>query len=153
MTDFEHGAQLAICQLVLVDGHWMPLALNTRTTSKHRSSPDGPVITAQFISDVEGGRIVAWRMPCFSVYDVNQDGSLDYDLGELAALLDLRHLDDFPREAKVVAMNCFLAARRRSEKQAAISEPLRMAAYDRAVVQINDRLHGVKTVGVTLVSA
>lgn len=153
MTDLDAQPQLAICQLVLVDGHWMPLALNTRTTSKHRSSPTGPVITAQFIADVEGRRIVNWRAPSFGVYDVNKDGSLDFDLGELAALLDLQHSDKPPQEAKVIVMDRFLSERRRNEKQGAISERLRTAAYDRAVVQINDRLHGVKTVGVTLVPA
>jgi hypothetical protein len=153
MPQTENQRQVALCLLVLVNEHWVPLALNAQSMNKYRSSPDGPVITAQFVADVEGGQIVGWREPVFEARDVNEDGSLDYNLHEVAAMMDAPQSDAEADEVGAIGISRRLIERRRERRRGAISTRLRAAAHDRAMVQIADRLRGVKTTGVTLVPA
>lgn len=146
--------QLALCLLVLVNGHWVPLALNARSMTQYRSSPDGPAITAQLVAEVEADRIVGWREPVFEARDVNDDGSLAYDPREFAAILGAPQYDDAVAEAAgAIGISRRLNERRQERRRSAISPRLQAAAYDRAILQIADRLRGIKTTGVTLVPA
>lgn len=149
----ENQRQVALCLLVLVNEHWVPLALNAQSMSKYRSSPDGPVITAQLIADVDGGQIVGWREPVFEARDVNDDGSLDYRLHEVAAIMEAPLSDAMADAAGAIGISRRLIEHRRERRRFAISPWLQTAAYQRATIQIADRLRGVKTTGVTLVPA
>jgi len=53
--------QIAICYLLLKGEHWIPVSPDRRLTAVDRSSPDGPVIMAELIAEVEGSRIAGWR--------------------------------------------------------------------------------------------
>ncbi len=147
MTQAEQ--QLVFCSLVLIDGHWAPLGVNAKLTNKHRSSADGPVITAYFVVEVDGRQVVNWGEPRFGVINLKEDGSLDYDPAEITAILEAPQLDEDARMVGAIGINDLLIKRRQERDQSAITPQLKTAAYDRAVIQITDWLHGVRTTGVT----
>jgi hypothetical protein len=106
------------------------------------------------MADVEGQQIVGWRKPGFTVQEVLPDGSVqDLDLRLAGAVLGAAVEDAQARAAGVVGVSERLVKRRLEAEEQRVPEHLRQSAFDRAAVQILDRLHGRKTIGVTLVPA
>ena len=145
--------QLALCRLVLIRDHWIPISWDTMLTKEHRSSPNGPVISAELIANVKGEQIVGWKQPSFSFAEVGEDGSADVDLKEVAAVLGAGHSDAVAEASGAIGISQRLVERRRNEKVDQIPEQLRKAAFERAAWQIGDRLRGFKATGVTLADA
>lgn len=153
MTETD-PSQLALCRLILVRDHWIPLSWNATLTTEHRSSPNGPIISAQLIAEVKGEQIVGWRQTSFDVAEIREDGSVDtYNPQDIAAALAAGHSDATAQAAGVIGISHLLMERRRDEKVSQVPEQLRKAAFERASWQIGDRLRGWKAVGVTLVPA
>jgi hypothetical protein len=146
--------QIALCHLILRGDHWLPFGLDAKVSAGNRSSPSGAIIRALLMADIEGQEIVGWRKPSFIVQEVLPDGSVQgLDLRLASAALEAAIEDAKARDAGVVGISERLVKRRREAEEQCVPEHLRQSAFDRAAVQILDRLHGRRTIGVTLVPA
>jgi hypothetical protein len=106
------------------------------------------------MADIAGQQIVGWRKPSFIVQEILPDGSVQgLDLRLAGAALGAAIEDTKARDAGVVGISERLVKRRREAEEQRVPEHLRQSAFDRAAVQILDRLHGRRTIGVTLVPA
>ena len=132
----------------------MPFGLNAKVSAGNRCSPSGAIIRALLMADIEGQQIVGWRKPSVIVQEVLPDGSVQgLDLRLAGAALGAAIEDAKARRAGVVGISERLVKRRREAEEQRVPEHLRQSAFDRAAVQILDRLHGRRTIGVTLVPA
>jgi hypothetical protein len=86
------------------------------------------------------------------VSEVGVDGTLaPLDLTALALALEARNLDAKAAKAGVVGISSFIAERRiREQNTGNLPSALREAAFERAAVQILDKLQGHSVVGVVL---
>jgi hypothetical protein len=99
---------------------------------------------------VEGNRIVNWHSPQFGIHAVKPDGSLEYDLVGAIAGLEAYNTDAQAKSLGVVGINRAIRDRVRKNPADQISPELQRAAFERATIQILDRLHGVKAAGVRI---
>ena len=146
-------AQIALCRLIEQNNHWLPIGWTTELNASHRSTPEGPILHAQIYADVSGGEIVGWRRACFSAYDVKTDGSIDYHLKDVPLILGADKNDKAAVEAGAIGISRKILKQRQEREQSRISNEQRAAAYERAIIQIKDRLAGQKVKGVTLINA
>ena len=72
----EPRHQIAICYLLLKGEHWIPVSPDRRLTAIDRSSPDGPVIMAEVIGEVEDNRVSGWRKVGSLIQEVGPDGKV-----------------------------------------------------------------------------
>jgi hypothetical protein len=131
----------------------MPVSLNKKRGSNDRCSPGGPVISASLCAVVEGGTIVGWtKNSWFLVQDVQLDGSIaSIDLTPTRVSLNAKYFDEKAADAGVVGINSVIAKRRVQEQSTGnLPQNLRDAAFERACVQILDKLQGHSVVGVLL---
>jgi hypothetical protein len=86
------------------------------------------------------------------VREVGVDGTLaPLDLTPLALALEARNLDAKAAKAGVVGISSLIAERRiREQNTGNLPSALREAAFERAAVQILDKLQGHPVVGVVL---
>jgi hypothetical protein len=131
----------------------MPVSVNRKLGANDRCSPNGAVISAFLSAAIDGDAIVGWsKHSAFSVREVQPDGSLS-GLDFRAAALTM-HADEVDMEAKrsgAVGITSLIAGRRVQEQNAAgLASKLREAAFERATIQILDRLQGHSVVGVLL---
>jgi hypothetical protein len=132
----------------------LPFGLDAKVSAGNRSSPNGAIIRALLMADIAGQQIVGWRKPSFIVQEILPDGSVQgLDLRLAGAALGAAIEDTKARDAGVVGISERLVKRRREAEEQRVPEHLRQSAFDRAAVQILDRLHGRRTIGVTLVPA
>lgn len=145
--------QIAICYLLLKGDHWVPVSPDRQLTGRDRSSPDGPVISAEVIAEVQGTVIVGWREKIGALFrDVGPDGEvLPLDTRLAAATGGALLSDAIVSAPGVIGINSQLVARRRAREERTIPSHLRASAFARAEAQILDRLHGFSAVGVRLV--
>ena len=128
--------------------------MNKKLGPKDRCSAGGAVITANPFAVVEGDTIVGWlKNSGFTVQEVQADGNLaplDFSVAGLA--LDSHNADAEAAKAGVVGISSLLAERRVQEHNTGgLDQRLREAAFERATVQILDRLQGHSVVGVLLI--
>ena len=145
---------IAICHLLLRGNRWMPVSVNKKLGANDRSSPSGPVIAATLCAVVEGDTIVGWTENSgFVVQEVQNDGTLtSVDLAPTRLALDAKDFDEKAADAGVVGISSLIAKRRVLEQNTGnLPEELREAAFERASVQILDKLQGHSVVGVLLV--
>jgi hypothetical protein len=127
--------------------------VNKKLGPNDRSSPGGAVITAYLSAVVEGDTIIGWmKNSGFMVREVQADGSLaPLDFSAVALVLDAQNADTEADKAGVVGISSLLAERRIQEQNAGgLDAALREAAFERATVQILDKLQGHSVVGVLL---
>ncbi len=88
----------------------------------------------------------------FRVQEVQVDGTLTpVDLAPARQTLDAKYFDEQAAEARVVGISSLLAKRRVEEHNTGnLPAELREAAFERATVQILDRLQDHPVVGVLL---
>ena len=131
----------------------MPVSVNRTLGAHDRCSPDGAVIAAYLSAVVEGDTIVGWlENSGFTVQEVQLDGTLA-PLGITAAALALQagSADMKAAKAGVVSISLLIAGRRIKEQNTGhLPSRLREAAFERATVQILDKLRGHSVVGVLL---
>jgi hypothetical protein len=116
-------------------------------------SPGGAVITADLSAVVEGEAIVGWlKYSGFTVREVQADCTLaPLDFSAAALALDAHGADAQAAKAGVVGISSLLAERRIQEQNTGgLDERLREAAFERAAVQILDKLQDNSVVGVLL---
>jgi hypothetical protein len=143
--------QIAICYLLLKGEHWIPVSPDRRLTAGDRSSPDGPVIMAELIAEVEGDRIAGWRKIGSLFQDVGPNGEVEpLDTRLPGAIMDALLSDGAARALGVVGINSRLVERRRAREERTIPSHLYASVVARAETQILDRLNGFKAVGVRL---
>lgn len=148
----ETQRQIAICFPLLKGEHWIPLAPGRRLIASDRSSPDSPVITAELIAEVEGGRIVGWSKVGASFRDVGPDGEVAAPDTRLAAsFFGALMADGTANLHGAVGINRRIVAAKHAKEQRRLSDHHRASAFVRAEVQILDRLNSVSAVGVKLI--
>ena len=130
----------------------MPVSPERQLTASDRSSPDGPVIVAEVIGEVEGSQVSGWRKIGSLIQDVEPDGTVEPLDAKLPAAIMSALLSDGRASAHgVVGINSRIVARRRAREERTIPPHLHASALARAEMQILDRLNGGKTVGVRLI--
>ena len=132
---------------------WMPVSINRKLGPNDRCSPGGAVISATLCAVVEGDAIVGWTANSgFLVREVGVDGTLaQLDFRPTALALKAQDLDTEAAEAGVVGISSLIAQRRIDEQKTGnLPAGLREAAFERATVQILDKLHGHPAGGVLL---
>src|SRR5215471_9229514 len=145
--------RIAGCHLLLRGNRWMPVSINRAVGPNDRCSSNGPVITAYLWAIVEEDRIVGWmKNSAFSVREVQPDGTLaPLDLTMAALAMEAVEADAKASEAGVRGVSSLIARRRIEEKNTGgLPSHLREAAFERATVQILDKLQGHSVVGVIL---
>lgn len=145
--------RIAICHLLLRGTRWMPVSVNRKLGPSDRCVPGGAVISAVLCAVVDGDTVVGWTESSgFMVREIGADGSLArLDLTSAALALDARYFDASAAAAGVVGISSLIAERRiQGQKTGNLSAGLREAAFERAQVQILDKLQGHSVVGVLL---
>jgi hypothetical protein len=131
----------------------MPVSVNKQLGSKDRCNPDGAVISAFLSAVIDGGKICEWLgTSAFSVQEVQADGSLTgLDFRAAALALHANEMDMMAERSGAVGIASVIAARRiREQKTGGLALELRQAAFERAAVQILDKIQGHSVVGVLL---
>jgi hypothetical protein len=152
MTD--PARRLAICHLLLRGDRWIPVSVNKKLGPNARCSPGGPVITATLCAVLERDTIVGWlENSAFMVREIEVDGSLTpLDLVPTALAVDAKYFDMKAAKAGVVGISSLIAKRRVQEQNTGkLPAELREAAFERAIVQILDKVQDRSVVGVLLV--
>jgi hypothetical protein len=148
-----HARQVAHCHLLLRGNRWMPVSVNRRLGSKDRCNPDGAVISAFLSAAIDRDKICEWlATSAFSVQDVRPDGSVTgLDFRAAALALHANEMDMIAKRSGAVGISSRIAARRIGEQNTGgLTVQLREAAFERAAVQILDKLQGHSVVGVLL---
>ena len=145
---------IAICYLLLKGDHWIPFAPGRRLFAADRASPDGPVIMAELIAEVEGARIVGWSKVGASFRDVGPDGEVaPPDTRMAASIIGALMADGTASLHGAVGINSRIVEAKRAKEKRRLPDHLRASALARAEIQILDRLHGFSAVGVRLIQA
>jgi hypothetical protein len=148
----EAQRQIAICYLLLKGEHWIPVSPDRRLTAGDRSSPDGPVIMAELIAEIEGSRIAGWRKVGSLFQDIGPDGEVEpLDTRLPAAVMGALLSDGAASASGAVGINRRIVERRRAREERMIPSHLYASVLARAETQVLDRLNGFKAVGVRLV--
>jgi hypothetical protein len=145
--------RVASCHLLLRGKRWMPISVNKKLGPKDCCSPNGAVITALLSAVVEADVIVGWmKNSGFIVREVQRDGALTpLDLTPAALALQADNADSMATRAGAVGISSLVAERRIQEQNSGqLPAELRQAAFERAAVQILDKLQGHPVVGVLL---
>ena len=151
----EQTQRIAICHLLLRGTRWMPASVNRKLGPNDRCAPGGAVISAVLCAVVEGDAVVGWTESSgFMVRKIGADGTLaPLDLTPAALALDARHFDASAAAKGVVGISSLIAERRiQGQKTGNLSAELREAAFQRAEVQILDKLQDHSVVGVLLLN-
>jgi hypothetical protein len=131
----------------------MPVSINRKLGPNDRRSPNGAVISAFLSAVIDGGTIVGWlKNSAFSVREVRSDGSLSgLDFRPAALVMDAHEADIEARQSGAIGITSLIAQRRVQEHNAGgVAVELREAAFERAAIQILDKLQGHSVVGVLL---
>jgi hypothetical protein len=131
----------------------MPVSVNRKLGPNDRCAPGGAVVSAVLCAVVEGDAVVGWTENSgFMVREIGADGTLaPLDLTPAALALNARYLDASAAAAGAIGVSSLIATRRiHEQKTGNLSVELREAAFERAEVQILDKLQDHSVVGVLL---
>jgi hypothetical protein len=131
----------------------MPVSINRKLGPNDRCSPNGAVISAFLSAAVDGDTIVGWlKNSAFSVREVRPDGSLSgLDFRPATLMFHADELDMDAKRSGAVGITSLIAQRRVQEQNTGgLAVELRGAAFERAAIQILDKLQGHPAVGVLL---
>jgi hypothetical protein len=131
----------------------MPVSVNRRLGTKDRCNPDGDVVSAFLSAAIDRDKICEWlKTSAFSVQEVLPDGSLaGLDFRAAALALHANEMDMMAKRSGAVGISSQIAARRIGEQNTGgLTVQLREAAFERAAIQILDKLQGHSVVGVLL---
>ena len=145
--------RIAFCHLLLRGNRWMPVSINRELGPNDRCSPGGAIISALLCAVVEGDAIVGWTENSgFTVREVGEDGTLaPLDFRPTALAFHARDYDAKAAAAGAMGISSLIAERRvREHNTGNLPAGLRDAAFERAEVQILDKLQGHSVVGVLL---
>ena len=145
--------RIALCHLLLRGNRWMPVSINRELGPNDRCSPGGAIISALLCAVVEGDAIVGWTENSgFTVREVGEDGTLaPLDFRPTALAFHARDYDAKAAAAGAMGISSLIAERRvREHNTGNLPAGLRDAAFERAEVQILDKIQGHSVVGVLL---
>lgn len=146
------GRQIAICHLLLKGEHWLPVSPDRKLSARDRSSPDGPVVVAEVIAEVEEGRITEWGDVGATYQTIHADGEVEpLDTRMAVAVIGAGLADGTASAHGVIGINRRLVERARAQQVRQLPAHLKASAMTRAETQILDRLHGFNAVGVKLI--
>ena len=131
----------------------MPVSVNRKLGANDRCIPNGAVISALLSAVVEGNTIIGWlKNSAFSVREVQSDGSLSaVDFRAAALAMQADEIDMEAKRSGAIGITSLIAERRAQEQNTGgLASELREAAFERAAIQILDRLQGHSVVGVLL---
>ena len=131
----------------------MPVSVNRQLGPNDRCTPGGAVISAVLCAVIEGDAVVGWTESSgFMVREIGSDGTLaPLDLAPAALSLDAQYFDAGAAAAGAVGISSLIAERRiQGQKTGNLSARLREAGFERAEVQILDKLQGHSVLGVLL---
>jgi hypothetical protein len=151
MTD--QTRRIGICHLLLRGNRWMPVSVNRKLGANDRCTPGGAVISAFLCAVIEQDAVVGWTENSgFMVREVGANGVLaPLDLRSAAMAFEAQNLDTSAAAAGAVGISSLIAERRiQRQKAGSLSAGLRKAAFERAEVQILDKLQGHSVVGVLI---
>ena len=137
--------RIAGCHLLLRGNRWMPVSVNKTLGANDRCSPSGAVISAFLLAVIEGDMIVGWmKNSAFSIQQPQPDGTLTpLDLTAAALGSQADSADMKANKAGIIGVSSLIAARRIEEQNTGHPpSKLREAAFERATVQILDKLQG-----------
>jgi hypothetical protein len=149
----SHVSTKEINHKLLRGNRWMPVGLNRALGAKDRYCPGGAVISAFLSAVVEEDTIVGWLgNSAFSVQELLPDGTLaPLDLTPTRLALQAHDADMEASKAGIVGVSSLIAERRvQEQKTGNLPSKLREAAFERATVQILDKIEGDPVVGVHL---
>jgi hypothetical protein len=132
----------------------MPVSVNRKLGANDRWSPNGAVISALLSGIIEDGAIVGWmKNSAFTVQEVKPNGSLTaLDVTVAALAVDAKGADAEASRLGAIGVTSLIAERRIQEHSPGHLPPeLREAAFERAAIQILDKLQGHSVVGVLLI--
>jgi hypothetical protein len=132
---------------------WMPVSVNRQFGESDRCNPNGAVISAFLSAAIDGDTIVGWlESSAFSVRELQPDGSLSgLDFSAAALALHATEADMKAKRSGAVGVTSLIAARRIQEQNAGgLALELREAGFERAAIQILDKLQGHSVIGVLL---
>ena len=147
----DQTRRIAFCHLLLRGTRWMPVSVNRTLGPKDRCTPGGAVISALLCAVVDRDAVVGWTDHSgFTIREVGVDDTLaPLDLRPAALALEARNFDTSAAAAGAVGISSLIAQRRiQGQKTGNLSAALREAAFERAEVQILDKLQGHSVVGV-----
>ena len=145
--------RIACSHLLLRGNRWMPVSVNRKLGPSDRCSPNGAVISAFLSAAIDGDTIVGWlKNSAFSVREVLPDGSLSgLDFRPAALAMDAHEVDMEARQSGAIGITSLIAQCRIQEQNAGgLAVELRETAFERAAIQILDKLQGHSVVGVIL---
>jgi hypothetical protein len=117
----EPRHQIAICYLLLKGEQWIPVSPDRRLTVIDRSSPDGPVIMAEVIGEVEENRVSGWSKVGALMQEFGPDGKLAPLYTRLPAAIMIALLSDGAARARgAVGINSRIVERRRAREERTI---------------------------------
>jgi hypothetical protein len=151
-----HTALIAHCHLLLRRSRWIPVSVNRKLGANDRCAPDGAVISAFLSAVIEGDKIVGWlENSAFSVREVQTDGSLAaLDLRAAALAMQADEADTKANRFGAIGITSRIAERRiKAQNTGGVAMELRNAAFERATIQILDKLQDPSVVGVQLVKS
>ena len=134
----------------------MPVSVNKKLGANDRCAPDGAVISALLSAVIEEDKIVGWlENSAFSVREVQSDGSLAaLDFRAAALAIDAREADTNANKSGAIGITSRIAERRiKAQNTGGLAMELRDAAFERATIQILDKLQDPSVVGVQLVKS
>ena len=129
------------------------MSVNRKLGPNDRCSPNAAVISALLSAAIDKETIVGWLTnSAFSMREVRPDGSLSgLDFRAAALVVHADELDMEARRLGAVGIASLIAQRRVQEQNAGgLPVELREAAFERAAIQILDKLQGHSVVGVFL---
>lgn len=132
----------------------MPIGVNKKLGANDRRSPDGPVISALLSAVVEDDTIVGWmKNSAFLVRGVLPDGSLTtLDFATARLTVNAKGADAVASRLGAIGITSRITERRVQEHNTGhLPRELREAAFERAEIQILDKLQGHSVVGVLLI--
>ena len=147
----DYHLPIALCRLHLKRQHWVPLGISTKISSKHRSSPLGPVVTAEISAAVEDGHVVAWGEPNFRIQAVDAKGGVEQPSSTYAVrTMEASRQDEEAAANGAIGISQKLLDRNPDPPAWFPSKAVQNAAFERAAIMILDKVHGGPAMGVTL---
>ena len=148
-----HARRIAYCHLLLRGTRWIPVSVNRKLGPNDRSAPNGVVVSALLCAVIEKDTITEWlEHSAFSVQELQPDGSLSpLDVRVAALAMDANESDLKAEQSGAVGITSLISERRlKEQKTGGLARGLRDAAFERAAIQILDKLQDHSVVGVLL---
>lgn len=147
----DYNLPIAGCSFFLQDGEWKPCRIDAKLTDRHRSTADGPIITAQVTAAVDGPHVMAWSKPTYLRRSVREDGTIEpLDLTRVAEVLDAGARDAEASQTGAIGINQKLLDRKPDPQGWTPTPELHDKLFQVARTLIEQKIRGRRVPGVWL---